>query len=217
MTTEILLNAINKQNTTGDSPIDMNSTIVSDLNVLDIDLSNVNTVIFDEAHMINNPERGKVWEQCFIKLNKNISQILLSATLGNPDTLAKCINGHNGHRTYILAHTTRPVPLQFCAYYTLNESVVQKLATKHNVEAVNKLIPLMNTNDMQFSDASYQMLSTINTVAEKLRLNTISQIAIVNNTIKQPSTTRRYAFKCWWTIIRIQLPARHSVWVLVFE
>lgn len=169
MTTEILLNAINKQ---------------SDSSVLDIDLSNVHTVIFDEAHMINNIERGKVWEQCFIKLNININQVLLSATLGNPEALATCINKHNKHKTYILIHNDRPVPLHFSVYYTLNESVCKKLREKHNVDALNKLIPLMNTNNKIFSDTYYQTVTTINDIVEKLKINTISQVAIVLNMIK---------------------------------
>jgi superfamily II RNA helicase len=170
VTTEILLNAINKLN--------------NDSSILDLDLSNVQTVIFDEAHMINDSKRGHVWEQCMIKLNSSISQMLLSATLGNPEQLAMCICTHNNHKTYILVHDKRPVPLEFAAYYTLTNSQQNKLMKVNTSECINRLTPLMNTTHMIFNDANYQQIVNLHTIVEKLKLNTISQITIILNTIK---------------------------------
>ena len=46
-----------------------------------INISEVDKVIFDEIHYINDPDRGKVWEECLILLPKEIILIMLSATI----------------------------------------------------------------------------------------------------------------------------------------
>ena len=69
MTTEILRNMLYKNNSNGQ-------------NSLDIDLNkDVECVIFDEIHYINDVDRGKVWEECLIILPKHIKLVLLSATI----------------------------------------------------------------------------------------------------------------------------------------
>ena len=45
--------------------------------------NNVKTVIFDEAHYLNEEERGKIWEESILLTPKNIQILPLSATIGN--------------------------------------------------------------------------------------------------------------------------------------
>lgn len=174
MTTEILLNTINNS-----------INILKKISNIEIDLSDVASVVFDEAHMINNSDRGKVWEQCIIKLNPNINQILLSATLDGAERLAICISTHNKHNTYILNHTERPVPLHFFAYYTMTESNMKKLINKHPIDnkLINNLVPLMTSKKKIFFNSEYNKLVALNQIIEKEKLNGISQITILKNTI----------------------------------
>ena len=46
-------------------------------------IRDVEWVIFDEVHYINDPERGVVWEEVIIMLPEHINIILLSATIPN--------------------------------------------------------------------------------------------------------------------------------------
>ena len=46
-------------------------------------LQDVEWVIFDEVHYIDDAERGSVWEEVIMKLPDHISIVMLSATVGN--------------------------------------------------------------------------------------------------------------------------------------
>lgn len=46
-------------------------------------IRDIEWVIFDEVHYINNPERGVVWEETIIMLPDHINIIMLSATIPN--------------------------------------------------------------------------------------------------------------------------------------
>ncbi len=46
-------------------------------------IRDVECVIFDEVHYLNNPERGVVWEESIIMLPERINIVMLSATVPN--------------------------------------------------------------------------------------------------------------------------------------
>jgi antiviral helicase SKI2 len=46
-------------------------------------IRNIEWVIFDEIHYINNEERGVVWEETIIMLPEHIGLVMLSATVDN--------------------------------------------------------------------------------------------------------------------------------------
>ena len=45
-------------------------------------------VVMDEGHYFNDPERGYVWEQSMIGLDPRVQLVILSATVGHPDSSA---------------------------------------------------------------------------------------------------------------------------------
>ena len=55
---------------------------------LDLSLDNLDSVIFDEVHYINDKDRGKVWEECLTMLPSEINLVLLSATIDQPEHFA---------------------------------------------------------------------------------------------------------------------------------
>jgi hypothetical protein len=71
MTTEILRNLLYKKGSATE-----NLGLTSNLS-----LENLDSVIFDEVHYINNKERGTIWEETLILLPKEINLVLLSATI----------------------------------------------------------------------------------------------------------------------------------------
>ena len=47
----------------------------------------VDIVILDEVHFINNPERGKVWEEIIMNLSHKIKLVMLSATISGANEM----------------------------------------------------------------------------------------------------------------------------------
>lgn len=101
MTTEILRNLLFKQNT--------QTAAVGTAGMLTLD--NVDAVVFDEVHYINDPDRGHVWEETLILLPPSIHLILLSATIDNPRGFAGWLGSAKATPITLLTTTHRIVPL----------------------------------------------------------------------------------------------------------
>ncbi|XP_012596575.2 superkiller complex protein 2 isoform X2 [Microcebus murinus] len=69
-------------------------------------------VIFDEVHYINDAERGVVWEEVLIMLPDHVSIILLSATVPNALEFADWIGRLKRRQIYVISTIARPVPLE---------------------------------------------------------------------------------------------------------
>ncbi|XP_051499779.1 SKI2 subunit of superkiller complex protein [Apus apus] len=69
-------------------------------------------VIFDEVHYINDAERGVVWEEVLIMLPEHVKLILLSATVPNALEFAQWVGRTKGRILRVLSTRARPVPLQ---------------------------------------------------------------------------------------------------------
>lgn len=77
-------------------------------------LNDVQFVVLDECHYMNDAQRGTVWEESMIYCPRHLQLIALSATVDNADELARWIN--HIHPTCTLVESDfRPVPLRF--YY----------------------------------------------------------------------------------------------------
>ena len=105
MTTEILRNILYKH-TARDTE---KENIVN--NSL-IDISDVGAVIFDEVHYINDPDRGKVWEESIILLPKEITLVMLSATIDKPEVFASWIGDIKEKSISLIPTSHRVVPLK---------------------------------------------------------------------------------------------------------
>jgi superfamily II RNA helicase len=55
-------------------------------------ISELEYVIFDEVHYINDRDRGHVWEETIVMLPKHIKIIMLSATIQNSESFAEWIS-----------------------------------------------------------------------------------------------------------------------------
>ncbi len=91
MTTEILRNMIYKMN-----PY----------------LNNVNWIIFDEIHYMNDNERGRVWEEIIQMAPKHISMIFLSATTPNALQFSNWVASIRNRPVYISQTLKRPIPIE---------------------------------------------------------------------------------------------------------
>ncbi|KAG7266167.1 hypothetical protein CRUP_012498, partial [Coryphaenoides rupestris] len=82
-------------------------------------------VVFDEVHYINDVERGVVWEEVLIMLPDHVSIILLSATVPNALEFSEWIGRIKKKHIYVISTAKRPVPLEHFLY-TGNSSKTQK-------------------------------------------------------------------------------------------
>jgi len=75
-------------------------------------IRDVEYVIFDEVHYVNDFERGVVWEEVIIMLPDHVSLILLSATVPNTYEFASWVGRTKKKDIYVISTAKRPVPLE---------------------------------------------------------------------------------------------------------
>jgi superfamily II RNA helicase len=97
MTTEILRNMLYKR--------EVEETTM-------IDISQVGAVIFDEVHYINDPDRGKVWEESIVLLPREITLVMLSASIDKPEVFAGWIGNIKEKPISLIPTSHRVVPLR---------------------------------------------------------------------------------------------------------
>ena len=86
-------------------------------------LEEIDTIIIDESHYINDPDRGCVYEELLILLPKHINLILLSATINKPENFGIWLANLKNKETYLIQKKDRVVPLTY--YYYLNDSLIE--------------------------------------------------------------------------------------------
>jgi superfamily II RNA helicase len=88
------------------------NTIFDDITRLD----DVEYVIFDEIHYINDIERGTVWEESIIFAPQNIKFVCLSATIPNINQFAEWMQTVREVEINVIEELERPVPLEHHLY-----------------------------------------------------------------------------------------------------
>ncbi len=88
-----------------------NMVLTSDESVADVEY-----VIFDEVHYINDPERGSVWEESVIYSPNSVRFLCLSATIPNAEEFADWISAIKGHEVITVRSDVRAVPLKHMFY-----------------------------------------------------------------------------------------------------
>jgi superfamily II RNA helicase len=101
MTTEILRNLLYKQGTATE-----HIGVTAELS-----LQNLDAVVFDEVHYINDPGRGSVWEECLVLLPSEVNLVLLSATLDSPEQFVDWLTTTKKKRCHLISTEHRVVPL----------------------------------------------------------------------------------------------------------
>lgn len=114
LTTEILRNLLYKRGTTTE-----NLGLTASLTLDDLD-----AVIFDECHYMNDPDRGKVWEETMMYLAPEIRLILLSATLDQPERIASWLGDSKKVPIHLIQTFYRIVPL---THYVLDREGKMKM------------------------------------------------------------------------------------------
>jgi antiviral helicase SKI2 len=75
-------------------------------------IRDVEFIIFDEVHYVNDIDRGVVWEEVIIMLPDHVKFILLSATVPNTYEFANWIGRTKHKDIYVISTPKRPIPLE---------------------------------------------------------------------------------------------------------
>ncbi|RLN32622.1 hypothetical protein BBJ28_00000426 [Nothophytophthora sp. Chile5] len=108
-------------------------------------IRDIEWVIFDEIHYINDSERGVVWEEVIIMLPEHIGMVFLSATTPNHLEFSDWIGRTKKQKIHVISTYKRPVPLQHFLYagkelFKLFDAVSGYLPGAHGA-AKAKLLP----------------------------------------------------------------------------
>ncbi|PRP78199.1 hypothetical protein PROFUN_13996 [Planoprotostelium fungivorum] len=79
-------------------------------------IRDVEWVIFDEVHYVNDMDRGVVWEEVIIMLPAHVNIILLSATVPNTYEFADWVGRTKKKKIWVISTMKRPVPLEHYLY-----------------------------------------------------------------------------------------------------
>ena len=123
MTTEILRNLLFKADTATTS-----LGITANLS-----LENLDAVVFDECHYINDRDRGAVWEETMILLPSTVNLVLLSATIESPELFASWLGELKQKPIHLISTQYRIVPLQHGLY--CGEEIVTLMDNRERFDA----------------------------------------------------------------------------------
>ena len=156
MTQEILRNTLFQQQLFGDSGI-LDDT-KKDILTFEMDIKNdLGCLIVDETHFINDSGRGRVWEETYMMMPKEIQLLMLSATLDKVNKFCDFIEKRGGPEIWVCSTEKRVVPLTHYCYLTLPESNFKTMSSKDKVaymDNFNKLIPI-KTQKKLFNEENY--------------------------------------------------------------
>lgn len=79
-------------------------------------LHDVDYIVYDEVHFMDDPERGSVWEESLIFAPANTRFIALSATIANLDQFGSWLREIRAQELCVIQSTKRPVPLKHRLY-----------------------------------------------------------------------------------------------------
>lgn len=179
MTTEILRNLLYKKQYDSDK--------ISYKLDLDIDLKNdVDTIIFDEVHYINDQDRGKVWEECLVLLPRHINLVLLSATINNAEEFALWLQKIKQKPCHLIPKKERIIPLNHYLFYTTRFPKKSKTDQEHIKLISNKadkLVHIMDNNKV-FNDLNYEQIKKLKEYDLKKYNTYDNEVIVIQKIIK---------------------------------
>ena len=102
-------------------------------------LKNVQYIILDEVHYMNDEQRGTVWEESIIYCPNNIQIVALSATIANAQELTDWINSVHG-QTELVNSDFRPVPLRHFYFAPSMDHKIVPLFSGNGGKSLNSTI-----------------------------------------------------------------------------
>lgn len=148
LTTEILRNLLYKKGSTTES-VGLTAYL---------SLENLDAVIFDECHYINNKERGAVWEESMILLPKEVNLVLLSATIDSADLFASWLGELKQKPIHLISTTYRIVPLEHYVFKNNDYETIMDAKEVFYPDAYNRWLRYLK--DQETSQKTHKQLVT---------------------------------------------------------
>ena len=143
-------------------------------------------VVFDEVHYINDTSRGSIWEETMLLLPSTVQMIMLSATLDNPVYFAKwCENISNNRIVYISSVNIRSVPLTHYAFLSGTKSSVKSIKIEQDNKFISKYINKLLLIQNASNDVCIENKNIISQYLHKLQQHNIriSPTHLLNNLV----------------------------------
>ena len=128
-------------------------------------LIDVEAVVLDECHYMNDRQRGTVWEESIIYCPESIQLVALSATVDNSDQLTDWLNQVHGP-TDLIYSDFRPVPLHF---HFGNSKGLFRLLNDDNSELNHRLVKRKRKRGDRSKQIARQESPGLSYVLEHLR------------------------------------------------
>ena len=172
MTTEILLNKLYqiRSNTVTNSSVSFDMDILNDLGC----------VVFDEIHMINDENRGSVWEQCIMMMPEHVQMVGLSATLYQPENFAlwmenkgNLLQNDNHKEVYLTRKLKRAVPLTHYSFITTNSGIFKTIKDKQVQDEIKAYVNhthILQNHNGQFNEVEYNKMKKMLALFEKHKI-----------------------------------------------
>ena len=172
MTTEILLNKLYqiRSNSVSNSSVSFDMDIINDLGC----------VVFDEIHMINDENRGSVWEQCIMMMPEHVQMVGLSATLYQPENFASwmenkdnLLQNDNHKEVYLTRKLKRAVPLTHYSFITTNSGIFKTIKDKQVQDEIKSYVNqtrILQNHNGQFNEVEYNKMKKMLTLFEKHKI-----------------------------------------------
>lgn len=172
MTTEILLNKLYQIHSNSVS----NSSVSFDMDIL----NDLGCVVFDEIHMINDENRGSVWEQCIMMMPVHVQMVGLSATLYQPENFASwmenkgnLLQNDNHKEVYLTRKLKRAVPLTHYSFITTNSGIFKSIKDKQVQDEIKSYINqthILQNHNGQFNEVEYNKTKKMLALFEKHKI-----------------------------------------------
>jgi len=221
MTAEILQNTLyrKKQNNNGENKA---------LLMFDMDFDNeLACVIQDEVHMINDADRGHVWESTILLLPPHIQMVMLSATLDRPEKFAEWIESRGNTITdnekikevYLATSSFRPVPLTHYTFITTPQSYFKSIKDKELEQKtrniINKPHVLLTSNGEFKEETYYKIIKTIDSFQKNKTF--IKRSFVLNETCKYMFENNMLPAVCFILSRKQIYIAAHEINTQLFE
>ena len=188
MTAEILQNTLYKKT----QPM---SEFTNPLLLFEMDFDNeLGCIIHDEVHMINDQDRGSVWENIILMTPPHIQMVMLSATLDNPSRFASWIEsikpkfetGEEKKEVYLATSSYRPVPLTHYSFISATSGLFKSIKDKDEKERIKKLINkphVILSSNGKFDEYKYHELNNVTDII-KMKQVFVRRSFVLNETCK---------------------------------
>ena len=125
-------------------------------------LQELDCVVFDEIHYMNDPERGRVWEEVITLLPDHVVMLFLSATTPNSMEFSEWVGRERNKNVYVVSTTKRPIPLEhyihigthdvdLVKYYKNDEELKTEYLDKLDPKQVNISEEIEKIEKMKFT------------------------------------------------------------------